>query len=425
MQQVERLILTRLERAITQPAAQPGGTLIKTAIAVEATSTLPFNGSIAYPTMWNSALSSTDITNLYNSGAGVNPRTIQSGNVISFTLLQGSAPFNDSITGNPWTVTGSPTVVADPFIVANALSGTCTVLPAHTGLLKTSRRITGTCTVRTSNAGIIVGPNTQLLGTCAGRAANTGNLFTTANRTFIGPCIVTISNTGTLKAIKRQAGTCLVTFINSGLVAPPPRYDFVSVCTVSTNNTAALTVINVVPRHISGAAIVHSLSFGQMAGPPRVVSDPPFPVMQWISIGLYPVVLFILQPNFATEIKVTLSIMDQVQAAQSNKGSRRAFTNTGRYTVEMECLCSNAQESTEVRLGLNRLKDDLVALPLWVDQVVLTNVTLAGASVATYNGNFPPARYGAYWIFISTDLYLTEIVVPIAVAPTTITFQIR
>ena len=376
---------------------------IAASFAGNATAVNLVNGTIAYPTIWGIALSGTDITALYNAGAGRDPVTVQPASLLSLLYMQSGTPYFDNKQLATWTVVGSPTVVADPFTVTRtrALSGTSTAIGVHTGALVATK---------------------SLVGTCTGLITNTGVLFNTSIRTFIGPCTVTAANTGVLKAKKIHAGTCLVTCLNSGLVAPPPRYDLVSECDVTTDNTGLLTVINVVARHISGAATVRCSSYGQMTGPPRVVSDPPFPVMQWVSIGLQPIVLFILPPNFATEVKVTLSIMDQVQVTQNNKGSTRSFTNTGRYSVEMECLCSNAQESTEVRLGLNRLKDDLVALPLWVDLVVLTTVTLAGASTATYSGAFAArALREQYWIFINTTTYLSEIV-QTSVSGTTVTF---
>jgi Concanavalin A-like lectin/glucanases superfamily len=101
----------------------------------------PLIGSMAYPAIWKAAFAPTDVANLYarqfnwtNSGAmfnwtnnsapfgwtciGTDPRTIQSGSVASFTLLQGAPPFVDTVTGTTWTVAGSPLVVADPFQLA-------------------------------------------------------------------------------------------------------------------------------------------------------------------------------------------------------------------------------------------------------------------------------------------------------------------
>ena len=76
------------------------------------------NGSIAYPAAWSGyALTQTDVNNLYNSGSGSDPRNLSTPPNASFSLLTGTAPFPDAVSGQNWTVHGSPTVVADPFSV--------------------------------------------------------------------------------------------------------------------------------------------------------------------------------------------------------------------------------------------------------------------------------------------------------------------
>jgi len=77
------------------------------------------DAAIAYPTIWNIALTSGDVAALYNSGTGADPRNTEASNLKSFSLLTGSAPFPDAITSTNWTVIGSPTVVADPFSIGS------------------------------------------------------------------------------------------------------------------------------------------------------------------------------------------------------------------------------------------------------------------------------------------------------------------
>ena len=72
-------------------------------------------GSIAYCTIYNVALTSTDVTNLWNSGSGVAPNTIESSNVVSYSPFQGSSPWADGVSTNTWTTTGSPTTGTAPF----------------------------------------------------------------------------------------------------------------------------------------------------------------------------------------------------------------------------------------------------------------------------------------------------------------------
>lgn len=132
--------------------------------------------------------------------------------------------------------------------------------------------------------------------------------------------------------------------------------------------------------------------------------------MEWVTLGGQPSVLFLLPPNFATNIKVSLSVMDMAQVTQDNKSSTRSFTSKGRYKIEMECLCGNSQESTDIRQGLNRLKGELVALPLWTDSVSLTTQTNAGDTTSTYSSLIPPSRYGTSWIFVNLTTFVYEYV---------------
>src|ERR1700680_4662556 len=88
------------------------------------------NGAIAYSAAWTGyAITSTDDTTLYNGGAGSDPRLLGNPPNASFSLLQGSAPFLDSVSGVNWTIHGSPTVVADPF----SLGTTTVTLTSLTG----------------------------------------------------------------------------------------------------------------------------------------------------------------------------------------------------------------------------------------------------------------------------------------------------
>lgn len=303
-----------INRATNATSGTPTG-VTNTQIGAQTTGTGDyFNGSIAYPTIWNTALSATDVTNLYNSGSGVDPRTIQAGNIVSFSILQSGPPYPDSVTSVNWTVTGSPTVVADPFSVATVI---------------------------------------QLSGTCTARAANTG----------------------ILRATKKLSGTSAGRSLNSGLITPPP------VLSISSE----------------------------------------FPSMVWSTIGAQAIVLMLLPPNFSTPIKVTLSVMDMAQVTQNNKSSTRSLSSKGRYTIEMECLAGNLQESSDIRAGLNRLKGELVALPLWTDAVSLTTLTVAGDTTSTFNSSMPPSRWGTWWAFINLTTFVYELVSVTSVSGSTIT----
>lgn len=114
------------------------------------------NGIIAYPTFWNIALSATDVAALYNGGSGKDPSKVQSANVLNFPKLQSGPPYVDSVSSSNWTVTGSPTVVADPFSLVNVgLTGICTGNGANSVALTVSKPLGGTCTAKAANSGRI------------------------------------------------------------------------------------------------------------------------------------------------------------------------------------------------------------------------------------------------------------------------------
>lgn len=142
--------------------------------------------------------------------------------------------------------------------------------------------------------------------------------------------------------------------------------------------------------------------------------------MEWVTIGGNASVLFLLPPNFATDIKVTLSVMDMAQVTQDNKSSTRSFTTKGRYTVEMECLCGNIQESTDIRMGLNRIKGELVVLPLWTDSVALTAQTNAGGTGVIFNHSNLPSRWGVWWVFVNLTTFVYELATVSSVGASTL-----
>jgi hypothetical protein len=84
-----------------------------------------FQGLIAYPTVWNNkALNSTDVSQLWNSGAGVDPTTVQSGTAIAHWRLTGNAsPEPSSIGTFDLTVSGTTFSADDPFTIGGGGSG--------------------------------------------------------------------------------------------------------------------------------------------------------------------------------------------------------------------------------------------------------------------------------------------------------------
>lgn len=175
------------------------------------------NGVISYPTIWNIALSATDVTNLYNGGAGVKPDTIQSGNVVSFSLLQEFAPpYFDTGQSANWTLTGTPTLIDDPFNASRQLAGTCQSAATNTGDLTVGTAgvpLSGTSTGHATNTGALVASK-FLTGTCAARCANTGLLR--ASKVLAGTSTARATDTGLLRASKPLAGQNTARATNTG-----------------------------------------------------------------------------------------------------------------------------------------------------------------------------------------------------------------
>lgn len=69
------------------------------------------NANIYFPSIWNAALTATDITSL---SLGISPRKIQPSHLVSYTRLTGSAsPQQDIMRSTGYTLTASPTLVAN------------------------------------------------------------------------------------------------------------------------------------------------------------------------------------------------------------------------------------------------------------------------------------------------------------------------
>lgn len=127
------------------------------------------NGTIAYPGIWGVALSAGDVTSLYNAGAGADPSTVQHASLLSLNYLQ-SSPFVDAISSTTWTITGSPTIVADPFTISG-------LTPTVTASAATS--ITTTAAVLNGNISSTGGTDATVAGFNWGLTTGYGNVAST------------------------------------------------------------------------------------------------------------------------------------------------------------------------------------------------------------------------------------------------------
>ena len=72
------------------------------------------NGTLAFFAFWNVALSDADVLSLYN---GASPRLVRPDKLVSYARLTGGqSPEPDMYSSTRWTLTGSPTEVANPLI---------------------------------------------------------------------------------------------------------------------------------------------------------------------------------------------------------------------------------------------------------------------------------------------------------------------
>jgi hypothetical protein len=69
-------------------------------------------GRIAVPAFWNVALTAAEITELYTHRAS--PLQVRPSALVGFAPLVGASPEQDLCSSTAWTVTGSPTFIANP-----------------------------------------------------------------------------------------------------------------------------------------------------------------------------------------------------------------------------------------------------------------------------------------------------------------------
>jgi hypothetical protein len=134
--------------------------------------------------------------------------------------------------------------------------------------------------------------------------------------------------------------------------------------------------------------------------------------------------LCLAPPNWRTAPRATAEFpFIDIQRALLGNETRRSFGLTKKHGLQYSPIFLNTFDSTALRLGLNRLKAELVGVPLWTD-ICLTTASLGsvGTSVAIKDA---PARYGAHWIFIDPDGFTFEIVTVTAFTTTTLTLAAR
>lgn len=156
--------------------------------------------------------------------------------------------------------------------------------------------------------------------------------------------------------------------------------------------------------------------------------------MKFLNYNGETLALFLTPPDWGEAVKLDLSLpFTDVTAALSHQESRRTFGRSARYQIEYAVSAPLEQSaiaawSTNLRLWLQRLKGETVAVPLWTDGVELASAVVAGDTVLNKTA-INPAQYGAEWI-ITDDVYgsytqssppRSEIVVVSAIDDSTVT----
>jgi hypothetical protein len=131
-------------------------------------------------------------------------------------------------------------------------------------------------------------------------------------------------------------------------------------------------------------------------------------IAQFITWNGETIALCLAQPNLASKLEITATLPTDVAWHPIAKDeSRRVFAGASRYQQKYKTTLRTAADCTEFRLWLNRLKDELVAVPVWSDRCTLA--TDAAAGVGTMLLADHPARAGQYWIVTNSDFSAYEI----------------
>jgi len=119
--------------------------------------------------------------------------------------------------------------------------------------------------------------------------------------------------------------------------------------------------------------------------------------------------LLVAQPNWESEIKLTLDLpTDVAKKPITFAESRRNFAQSARYKMTWRSYLSNAADATELRIFLTRVRGESILAPLWTDACeIATNASAGATSFTTLDR---PVRSGSFWIVSNSDFSTYEIV---------------
>src|SRR5436309_3298923 len=117
--------------------------------------------------------------------------------------------------------------------------------------------------------------------------------------------------------------------------------------------------------------------------------------MKFITYSGEAVALCLALPNWGESITVQIDLtpVTEVTKALSARRSARRFARTARCNFEYSVLTQDAHQSAQLKLWLQRLKGETVAVPLWTDGVEIYSAVTAGDTVINKTPN-NPVLYG-------------------------------
>lgn len=110
-----------------------------------------------------------------------------------------------------------------------------------------------------------------------------------------------------------------------------------------------------------------------------------------------PIVLLLDEPEMSAGYAIELSTPAKVDKSLASKEERRVFARSFRLSVEYTLALETAAQCSALRHGLKRLKGEMLGVPLWMDQVLLSAAAAAGATTLVGDGT-RPIRAGEWYV---------------------------
>lgn len=123
--------------------------------------------------------------------------------------------------------------------------------------------------------------------------------------------------------------------------------------------------------------------------------------MKFFTLNSIPCAIWLFPPNYSAKAPIlTPSYVSTRNTTLRNNQTRMLFTSAPRWKFEFTALISTVAEASEVREGLGRLKNELVFMPVWVDETGITSNVSVGWT--TINIKIAPVRESIYFVILDS-----------------------